>query len=159
VYLADNGWIQDPAVAKYALRSKRSPYEGGIRTPIILRWPAQLKPRRDESSLVSSLDLAPTILAACGIMPSAEMKGLNLLDVATRKVKPHETVFGEIYEHDVADLDRAEPGLLYRWCISGTWKLIAPQGSQDAELYNLAHDPQEKKDLASQQPDRVKQLL
>src|SRR5436190_1644585 len=79
VYLADNGWIQDPVAAKYAPRSKRSPNEGGIRTPIILRWPAQLKLKQDNTSLVSSIDLAPTILAACGIDVPKEMQGVNLL--------------------------------------------------------------------------------
>src|SRR6185503_18252552 len=94
VYLADNGWIQDTAAAKYAPRSKRSPNEGGIRTPIILRWPAQLKPKHDNQSLVSSIDLALTILAACGIESPKEMQGMNLLQVADNKANPREAVFG-----------------------------------------------------------------
>ena len=70
VYLHDNGWIQDPNAGKFAARSKRTPYEGGIRTPIILHWPGKLVPGRDEKNLVSSLDVAPTILAASGNSPS-----------------------------------------------------------------------------------------
>ena len=39
VFLADNGWIQDPGADRYAPRSKQSPYDGGLRTPILVRWP------------------------------------------------------------------------------------------------------------------------
>ena len=158
VYLADNGWIQDPAAAKFAPRSKRTPYEGGIRTPIMLRWPARLKPKRNETSLVSSIDLAPTILAACGIKQPQEMPGISLLDVAGEKTIEREAVFGEIYEHDVADIDHAEPGLLSRWCIVGKWKLILPKTGSDAELYDLSADPSEKNNLAGQQPEHVEAL-
>ena len=158
VYLADNGWIQDPVAAKYAPRSKRSPYEGGIRTPIILRWPAQLKPKHDNKSLVSSIDLAPTILAACGMKIPMQMQGANLLNVANGKSSSRETVFGEIYEHDVADIDHAEPGLLYRWCVSGNWKLILPKNGTNPELYDLSADPGERNNLSGSQPEEVKML-
>ena len=63
LYLADNGWIQDPAADRYAPRSKQSPYEGGIRTPIMLRWPGRVPPGRGERPVLS-LDLFPTVLAA-----------------------------------------------------------------------------------------------
>ncbi|MBC7852667.1 MAG: sulfatase [Pirellulaceae bacterium] len=158
VYLADNGWIQDSAAAKYHPRSKRSPFEGGIRTPIILRWPAQLKPKQDDTSLASSIDLAPTILAACGIEASKEMQGMNLLEVAGGGVKARDAVFGEIYEHDVADVDHAGPGLLYRWCIAGKWKLILPKDGKNPELYDLAADAGERNNLADSQPEEVKVL-
>ena len=158
VYLADNGWIQDPVAAKYAPRSKRSPNEGGIRTPIILRWPAQLKPKQDNASLISSVDLAPTILAACGLEIPKEMQGANLLNVANDKSSSRETVFGEIYEHDVADIDHGEPGLLYRWCIAGKWKLILPKDEKKPELYDLSADAGERNNLADSQPEQVKML-
>jgi uncharacterized sulfatase len=158
VYVTDNGWIQDPAAAKFAPRSKRSPYEGGIRTPIMVRWPGKLKPARDEQTLVSTIDLAPTILGACDLSPRKEMPGLNLLDVAAGNAKPREAIFGEIYEHDVVDLDRPEPGLLFRWCIAGDWKLIESADGKTRELYNLAVDPSEMKDVANTEPARVQTL-
>ena len=158
VYLADNGWIQDPTSAKFAPRSKRTPYEGGIRTPIILRWPAQLKSRHDDTSLAASIDLAPTILAACGIQPPKEMHGINLLEVDGDKVKARDAAFGEIYEHEVVDLDHAEPGLLCRWCIAGKWKLILPKDGNNPELYDLSADAAEKHNLASKRPEQVQAL-
>src|SRR5207253_6701648 len=92
VYVTDNGWIQNPTANNFAPRSKRSPNEGGIRTPIVLRWPGKLAPRRDEQTLVSTIDLAPTILAACGVMPTTEMRGINLLDVAAGKSSSRDAV-------------------------------------------------------------------
>src|SRR5262245_28310234 len=124
VYVTDNGWIQTPNANPFAPRSKRSPNEGGIRTPVMLRWPAKLKPVHDDSTLVSTIDLAPTILAACGLAPTKEMRGIDLLGVAAGQRPARDTIFGEIYGHDVIDIDRAEPNLLQRWCISGEWKLI-----------------------------------
>jgi uncharacterized sulfatase len=158
VYVTDNGWIQNPAANAYAPRSKRSPYEGGIRTPVMLRWPAKLKPVRDERTLVSTIDLAPTILAACGLPPAAGMRGTSLLDVAAGKGANRDTIFGEIYGHDVIDLDRPEPNLLQRWCISGEWKLIEMPDGSKPELYDVTADPTEEKNLAAAEPQRAKAL-
>ena len=82
VFVADNGWVQQadaPGVDND--RSKGSAYDGGIRTPIILRWPKQIQPGRMETP-VSSVDLVPTILHAAGLEPTAQMPGVNLLDRA-----------------------------------------------------------------------------
>jgi arylsulfatase A-like enzyme len=158
VYVTDNGWIQSTDRPQYAPRSKRSPHEGGIRTPIMLRWPAKLKPLHDDTTLVTSLDLAPTILAACGLSPTQEMTGINLLDAAARKPNTRTVVRGAIYEHDIPDIDRAEPGLLFRWVIDGEWKLIVSADGKTRELYHVTADPREEKDLATSEPARVNEL-
>lgn len=164
VYVTDNGWIQRTPESvlpagweqPFAPRSKRSPYEGGVRTPILLRWPGKIAPAKFETP-VSSVDLAPTILAACGV-EAKEMAGQNLLDVIAANGKAErEAVFGEVFEHDVVDLDDPAAGLVARWCRQGDWKLIVP-AKGEAELYDLAHDPHETKDLAATEPGRVKAL-
>ena len=66
VYVTDNGWIQNPDRGGYDARSKQTPYEGGIRTPIMFRWPPKMKPD-ERKELVSSIDIVPTILAASGV--------------------------------------------------------------------------------------------
>jgi uncharacterized sulfatase len=158
LYVADNGWIQDPQTAKFDARSKRSPYEGGIRTPIMLRWPGRIEPSRDDRTLVSSLDLAPTILAAAGIEPTQEMTGINLLEAAAGKRPARDTLVGEIFGHDVADLKQPTRGLMYRWCIRGNWKLIQTADGSERELYDLARDPHEKNDVAVEHADVVRDL-
>ena len=159
VFVTDNGWIQDPNSGKYAPKSKRSPYDGGLRTPIMVRWPGKISPRRDEQTLVSSLDLAPTILAACGLKATADMPGVNLLEVAKGNKLERSRLFGEIFTHDAADIDRPAANLLYRWCVDDSWKLILPHAAgEKPELYNLAADPHETKDLAAAQPQQVERL-
>jgi uncharacterized sulfatase len=157
IYVTDNGWIQEPQKNGFAARSKRSPYEGGIRTPIMLRWPGHLYARREQQSLVSTIDIAPTVLDACGIAAAPQMRGINLLNVAAEG-SSHDAVFGEIYAHDVANIDDPKPGLEYRWCISGDWKLIESADGTTKELYDLSVDPGEQKNLASQYPRRVQNL-
>jgi arylsulfatase A-like enzyme len=158
VYVTDNGWIQNPTGNNFAPRSKRTPYEGGIRTPIMIRWPAKLKPLRNDQTLVSTIDLAPTILAACGLQPTPEMRGINLLEIANGKPTSRNALFGEIYAHDVADIDRAEPGLQFRWCIEDEWKLIETADGKTHELYHITADPREEKNLAHQNETRVQHL-
>jgi len=151
VFVVDNGWIQQPGAAGSDPKSKRSPNEGGLRTPVLLRWPGRIAPRRDEQMLVSSIDLAPTILAACGLEPTAAMQGVNLLDAEA--VARRATIFGEVFLHSAADIHRPAANLQYRWCIEGNWKLIQPNAALlvDAkpELFNVAADPHETKDLAA----------
>lgn len=153
VYVTDNGWIQQEDSGGFAPRSKRSPYDGGIRTPVILKWPGTIKPDHDESTLVSSLDLVPTILAACGLTPTGEMPGVNLLDgPPTHRSR----LFGEIFSHDSVDLEEPARSLVYRWMIDGAWKLIVPASPGEApELYHIQDDPQEQVELSSREPTRV----
>ena len=65
IFAVDNGWIQNPNIQWFGPRRKMSPYERGMRTPMFLRWPERILPRRDEATLVSTIDLAPAILTAC----------------------------------------------------------------------------------------------
>lgn len=165
VYVADNGWIQPTPDTElppgwdhpFAQKSKRSPYDGGVRTPILLRWPGRIAPARHETP-VSSVDLAPTILSACGVSPAEEMPGQNLLDVIGGAKPAGEAVFGAIFEHDVPDLDDPAAGLLSRWCREGDWKLIAPAESGPVELYDLRADPHEAANLAAANPEQVSLL-
>lgn len=159
VYVADNGWIQQPDQRGYAPRSKRSPYDGGLRTPIIVNWPGHVPPLRDDTTPILSLDLVPTILAACGVAPTPAMPGVNLLPHCNGDKLTRERIFGEVFTHDAVDIDHPERSLLYRWAIEGDWKLILPQSPDEtAELYNLAQDPHEHTNLAEEHPDRVSAL-
>jgi uncharacterized sulfatase len=159
VYVADNGWIQKPDEPRFAAKSKTSPYDGGTRTPIMLRWPGHVAPQRVDD-LAISIDFAPTILAACGMQRTSEMTGINLLDEQSRKGR--EAIFGEIFLHNARDVHNPAANLMYRWCIDGWWKLILPTKGTlpDAqlELYDLNADPHETKNLAGEYPERVKKM-
>jgi uncharacterized sulfatase len=159
IFLADNGWIQDAEADRYAPRSKQSQYEGGLRTPILVRWPGKVRAARSDR-LVSSIDLAPTILAAAGVNATAEMQGLNLLDESA--LAHRAAIFGEIFTHNAVDIDRPATSLRYRWAIADNWKLIVPaaRNSPDTpvELYNLSTDPSEAHNLAASEPGQTARL-
>ena len=144
VFLADNGWIQDPDADRFAPRSKQSPYDGGLRTPIIVRWPGKVRPGVSDRPVLS-IDLAPTILAAVGLEPTPAMQGVDLRDEAA--VEGRTAIFGEVFTHDAVDLHRPASSLRYRWVVEGDWKLILPdpRNAPDGkvELFDLAHDPSE----------------
>jgi uncharacterized sulfatase len=159
VYVTDNGWITDPETGRYAPKSKQSQYDGGLRTPIMIRWPAKVKPQRSEVA-ISSVDLAPTLLKAAGGTPTPSMTGVDLLDEAA--VTARKQVFGECFTHNAVDLDQPAMSLRWRYAVQGHHKLILPhkanQPSDVVELYDLKADPTEKNNLAPQQSDRVAEM-
>ena len=161
VFVVDNGWVQDPAAkGRFDVRSKRSPYDAGVRTPILIAWPGRTKAGR-HADLVTSMDLSATILSACGVEPPKTMQGLSLLGVAAGKGKlDRDAVFGEIFTHDAATLDQPVLSMTHKWVRQGDWKLIRPEPKLKAaaELYNLKADPHEKQDLSGDRPQMVEQL-
>jgi arylsulfatase A-like enzyme len=166
LFVCDNGWNEPENPADYldggvgGPGAKRSPYDLGLRTPIIVRWPGRVAPRLDGSTPVSSIDLAPTVLAATRLAPTAEMQGLDLLDAEA--LARREAVFGDVYEHDVQDMDDPLASLRYRWVVRGGWKLIVPHPPRVpdgvVELFHLEADPHEQANLARHEPARVAEL-
>jgi uncharacterized sulfatase len=158
-YVTDNGWIQSLDRPQYAAKSKQSPYDGGLRTPIMIRWPEKISPRASEA-VVSSIDLCPTVLAACGVPAPSDLHGVSLLD--DRAVSARRAVFGECFTHNAVDLETPAANLRWRWVVAGGWKLIAPapqnEPSATVELYNLDSDPKEEDNRAESETTRVAQL-
>ena len=186
VYVCDNGWITNPENGKYAGKSKRSPYDGGLRTPIMLRQPGTIAPGTSDS-LASSLDLVPTVLARCQISAPKELPGINLLD--KEAVTARKQLFGACYVHTLADIEKPGRNLLWRWTVKDVptgeiWKLIEPatygapgthvlphgesriidQVSKDCfeqgivELFDISGDPDEQNNVATTNTEVVKQL-
>ncbi len=161
IYTTDNGWIQDPDQAgRNAPRSKLTPYEGGVRTPIMISWPGRLKPRIDKEHLASNIDLWPTLASLLQTPPPQGLPGIDLLD--EQAVASRRCVVGEQYAHNIADVDRPTRSLQTRYVIDGWSKLIVPDPRNHPlakpELYDLQKDPWEKDDLADEQPARVAEL-
>jgi arylsulfatase A-like enzyme len=175
LYLADNGWIQSPdSQPQQPTRAKMSPYDAGIRTPVIIRRPGSIGAARDEKTLVGSIDVMPTLLRAAGITPSSDLPGADLLD--SRALAGRKTLFGSLFVHTAVDAAVPVANLKYRYATrEDGWKLILPfTPNRDAtlmidgrtadwmrfepELYNLLADPREEKNRAAERPDLVKEL-
>jgi uncharacterized sulfatase len=159
MYLGDNGWIQSLDNPRYAPKSKQSQFDGGLRTPIMLRWPGKVQPAmRDE--LAISIDFMPTVLEILGQQPTAEMHGVSLLDDTA--LADRHTIYGECFTHNAVDLNNPAANLRWRWMIDRDTKLIVPDPKNEpdavVELYQITEDPHEKNNLAAAEPDRVKQL-
>ncbi len=159
LFVIDNGWINQMNSSRYAPRSKRSQYDGGIRTPIMARLPGKIAAQTIQTP-VSSLDLAPTILQFAGLPVPSGMKGINLTDLNTLKLR--DAVYGDIYLHNAIDIHRPEKNLMWRWMVDGDWKVILPnlevQTSDVPELYHITQDPFEENNLYTEQPDTAKAL-
>ena len=122
--------------------------------------------------LVSSIDLVPTILSACEAETPEGLPGLNLWpNLKSGEAIDRDTVYGEGFSHDIADLDDPEQTLLYRWCIEGKWKLLLtydgevnryksthPRTERGPQLYNLEADPHEEKNVAAENRQLVAKL-
>lgn len=157
VFVVDNGLRPDPArPTRQDARSKYSQYEDGLRTPILLRWDGRIQPA-DHPQPVSTVDLAPTILAAAGLADriAPQMTGRSLLPSALgiAPLAP-DPVFGAIYPSDAASLDRPSHHVRARWIRHGNYKLIVPGAAPESknplplQLFDLAQDPGEQANLA-----------
>ena len=170
LYVADNGWIprDDKPVVDFE-RSKQSPFDGGVRTPILVSWPGRIKPAVMVEA-ASAVDILPTLLKLAGAPVPAGGDGLDLLDDAALRARPF--VAGQNSTHDILDLARPAASLRYRWLVAGDLKLIVSSGlktgttqhgSADAteppRLFDLKADPHERRDLAAERPDDVKRLM
>ena len=161
VYVCDNGWTTQADSPKQDKRSKRSPFENGVRTPILLRWDGVIKPAT-HTGLVNSIDLVPTLLRAAKIDPGPyHLPGIDLLPSATGRAEldPDRPVFGEIYPGDGTSLGHPETDIAYRWVRQRNLKLIVPHVHNSSKpwnkyvsqvtLYDLSRDPDETTNLAS----------
>jgi uncharacterized sulfatase len=162
IFVADNGWLQPTTTqplngARGLPGGKNSPYDAGLRTPLLMRWPNRIKPARHEQ-LVSTLDIASTIFQAAGVKTKGAVPGFSLLDFASGAPADlnRRTLFGELFVHTAIDLENPAANLTHRWLRQNNWKIIVPTGAnQPVELYDLKTDPLEKNNLAKLQPQIV----
>lgn len=157
VYVCDNGWVQNENNSTYDPISKRSPYDLGMRTPIMYKWKGKIMPEIDAQNLVSSLDMVPTVLDLIGFERPDDLDGINVLDEAEQNKR--EAVYGEIYEHD---FNTVEESLNYRIVMTNPYKLILPnpenKPSEKVQLFNIYEDPFEENDLAPNHKEVVIEL-
>ncbi len=132
---------------------KGTVYEGGIRVPLIVRWPKVVKSGRVSDKVVSSVDFYPTFLEIINAVKPAEqvLDGISLLPVLTGKgLQKERPVFWHypVYHH-------AGPAGAVRL---GEWKLIENQVKGNFELYNLNADISEAMDLSLLYPGKAEEL-
>ncbi|MBK1790449.1 sulfatase family protein [Persicirhabdus sediminis] len=153
VFLSDNGAPRDSMATNADLKGfKGSVYEGGLRVPFLMSWPKQLKGGQQYDHPVSSLDLVPTILEITGTDDhGTEFDGMNIMPYITgeKNEAPRQTFYW-----------RRDDNYAIR---EGDWKLTFNNGRAGhhapiLELFNIAEDPTESKDLSQKMPEKVQML-
>lgn len=172
IFLVDNGWAN-------GLVSKGSPFEMGLRTPIVLTWPNHIKAGQRLPNLVSALDLMPTILDLAGLPIPESCGGRSLRPLLEgRPVEWRQALLGAIYPAVATPGDeRPERDVYALYARTPRWKYILyvqdlradrnsyfrikhiltefPQRNRgDQALYDLEADPFELNDLAARPEHR-----
>lgn len=173
VFLCDNGWANGQL-------SKGSPYEKGVRTPVILSWPGHVEAGR-RSQLVSYLDLLPTLLDYAGIAVPKRAVGHSLRPWAEgREVPWRDALFGACYATEASADQRPESDLFAQFARTDRYKYVrwvrpASAGAEQRlynvqdllvgpwarragqeELFDLQRDPLERVDLAAEPSQAVR---
>ena len=148
IFTSDNGgW--SGATDNHPLREgKGYLYEGGIRVPLLIRWPGVTRPNSTNSTPVISMDLTATILDAAGLGAASEAvpDGLSLRPLLTGDSIKRQQIFFHYPHYAFHKANR--PGAAVR---AGNHKLIYRFDDQSTELYDLQNDLEERNNLASQQ--------
>jgi len=160
IFTSDNGGLatlegpHTPATSNAPLREgKGFLYEGGIREPLIVRWPAAIKSSQTTDQIACSVDLLPTIAELCGIDLSHDVDGASLASVLRGQGPVERDALYWHYPHYANQGGR--PGGAIR---AGDWKLIEYYDSGRRELFNVKDDIRESRNLAAADPQRVQQL-
>ncbi|MCJ7680120.1 MAG: sulfatase [Candidatus Aminicenantes bacterium] len=159
VFMSDNGGLstsEGHPTSNLPLRAGKGwLYEGGIREPMVVRWPGVVQPGGECDEPVMSTDFYPTLLEMAGLPPNPgqHLDGVSLVPLL-KKVKslPQRPLFWH-YPH--YGNQGGSPGGAVRL---GDWKLIEFFEDMCVELYNLRDDLSEKNDLSSRFPGKVDEM-
>ncbi|MHC4210871.1 MAG: sulfatase [Planctomycetota bacterium] len=158
LFTSDNGGATHfPATDNRPLRSgKGRPHEGGIRVPLIVRWPGRIGADTTSDTPVSTIDLLPTICAATGApLPAAtRIDGVSLMPLLDRSGSIDRDALFWHFPHYWWG-GRLTPYSVVR---RGDLKLIRWYGGGADELYDLAADLGEANDLAAEMPQKARDL-
>jgi len=153
IFTSDNGGIR----TQKPLRGRKGTlYEGGIRVPLIYRWPARIKAHTTIDTPVAGADFFPTILDAVGITVPADAKRLDgrsyWAAIAGEDYVSH-PVFQHFPHHRTQRSFEGASSVR-----DGDWKLIWHHEKDTYALYNLKKDTGEKTDLAGKYPEKMQSL-
>jgi arylsulfatase A-like enzyme len=148
-FFSDNGGHSPSGSDNGPLRANKGTlYEGGVRVPFLVSWPQRIPAGIIYDAPVISLDVFATALAAAGVPVPADRKydSVNLVPHLSgeKKTPPHERLLWRLRAKDFAIRE-------------GSWKLIEQQ-DKPAELYDLATDTGEQRNLAAENPDLANRL-
>ena len=158
IFTSDNGGVSSGdaySTSNLPLRGgKGRQWEGGIREPYYIRYPAEIKAGSTCNVPVTGADFYPTVLELCGIKsrPEQHVDGVSLVPLMKGETIAPRPLYWH-YPH--YDNQGGEPSSLFR---DGDWKLIHYYEDGRNELYNLVVDPTEESDLSRAYPVRTERM-
>ena len=155
IFTSDNGGLLGPTNNAPLRSGKGYAYEGGIRVPLLIKWPGVVKPGTTSAEPVTSVDYFPTIAEVTGLdLPEGrDIDGLSLAKHLSSQGK-QKLARDAIYWHFPHYRHNPGPYSIIR---EGDWKLIKFYGGP-MELFDLKNDLGETKNLAAAMPEKVKGL-
>ena len=159
LFMSDNGGLstsEGRPTSNLPLRAGKGwIYEGGIREPMMIRWPGVTEPGSVCSVPVVSTDFYPTILEMAGLppRPKQHVDGLSLVPLLKERKAPERDAIYWHYPH-YGNQGSAPAGAIR----AGDWKLIEWYEDGKLELFQLKDDIGETRDLAGENPEKVKEL-
>ena len=154
IFTSDNGgeWLSRNAPL---FHRKSTLWEGGIRVPLLMRWPARLQAGMTSPQVGITMDLTASILAAAGVQPpsSDRPEGVDLIALLQKGTIVERTLY---WRMPPAPGATATPPATQRAVRRGDWKYIDDRGQYF--LFDLRTDPGERHDLAQQHGDRIREL-
>lgn len=169
IFLTDNGPQQDRFNG--GMRGRKSNvYEGGIRVPLLVRWPARVKAGAKVATVAAHIDITPTLLAACDVAAPPEVKfdGQSLLPLWTGGAEAappalaERTIFIQTHRGDVPQLGRNCTAIGPRWkLVQGAGWREGPfaESEKKFELFDILADPREEHDRAAAEPEVFADLM
>ena len=158
IFSSDNGG-ETNVTSNAPLRGGKSQlYEGGIRVPLIIRWPGETPAGKVSSQSTANVDFYPTLLKAIGVAPDKKQKldGVSMLNTwRDPEVAPKRA---SMYWHYPLEKPHFLGGRSGGAIRSGSWKLIEFFDTNKVELFHLDSDPSEKTNLAAQRPNKRHEL-
>lgn len=156
VFFSDNGGAYQVANNAHLRAHKTWLYEGGIREPLIMRWPAKIKQGSKTDVLVSSVDFYPTFLDAAGVEQPADylLDGESLVPLITEGKAPERDALFWHYPSETGGWENRMSSAVRK----GDYKLIEFYQDNRKELYNIKTDPGEKENLAGRMPEKTEEL-
>ncbi len=149
IFTSDNGGFAGASDCRPLRQSKGHLYEGGIRVPMIVRWPDKVKAGTTSSTPVISMDFYPTFLEVAGLKPGKKpIDGESLIPILRQSGELDRKAIYFHYPNYAWHMDNRLAGAVR----SADWKLIRNYDDDSLELYDMSKDLSERNNLAATHP-------
>ncbi len=139
IYASDQSYF----TGQHGFAEKRFMYEDGVKMPIVMRWPSEIKEGTRLTTMVQNIDIGPTLLDAAGVKIPEDMQGVSIMPdlISGKDIKGEKSIYYHYYDHGKHNVPRHD-GVR-----TNAYKLINYYTDNAFEFYDLKNDPEEENNL------------